>query len=241
MTSQPYSDKEPMLAQNTHPLIELQKVSKSFVMRGYTVEALKDVSLEIWPKDIITISGQSGSGKSTLLNILGLLAEPSKGKATFLGNDVSRMTDDQKTDLRRHNIGFVFQMHRLFPNLTAMENVAIPLLPYMKSLDFDIRERGLKLLREVGLDPDRDRRAFEMSGGEQQRVAIARALMNHPRVILADEPTGNLDEATSDGIIELFKYIHESFNTGVVLVTHNLKYLPIGNKIYYLQKGVLST
>lgn len=113
-------------------------------------------------------------------------------------------------------------------------------LPYTRNLNFDLVERAKGLLAKVGLDPDQDRRAFEMSGGEQQRVAIARALMNNPRVILADEPTGHLDESTSDGIIALIRDIHESMNTGVVLVTHNLKYLPVGNKIYALRNGVLS-
>lgn len=240
MISQPSSNSEQTLIQSDYPLLDLQHVSKSFVMQGYTINALQEVSLEIWPQDIITISGPSGSGKSTLLNILGLLSEPSKGKANFLGQDSSKMTDNQKTDLRRHNIGFVFQMHRLFPNLTALENLAIPLLPYMKNLNFSLMDQARRLLSEVGLNPDKDRRAFEMSGGEQQRVAIARALMNNPRVILADEPTGNLDDVTSDGIIELLTHIHESMNTGVVLVTHNLKYLGVGNKTYYLHNGILT-
>ncbi|HSN94517.1 MAG TPA: ABC transporter ATP-binding protein [Anaerolineaceae bacterium] len=240
MTSQHSLNNELNLTENRTPLMNLEHVSKSFVMRGYTVKALSDVSLEIWPQDIITISGPSGSGKSTLLNILGLLSEPNLGRSEFLGKDTSEMTDDQKTDLRRHNIGFVFQMHRLFPNLTAIENLAIPLLPYINTLNFDLIERARRLLNEVGLDADKDRRAFEMSGGEQQRVAIARALMNDPRVILADEPTGNLDETTSDSIIELIRHIHQSMNTGVVLVTHNLKYLPVGNKTYYLRNGILS-
>ncbi|MFZ3070738.1 MAG: ABC transporter ATP-binding protein [Anaerolineaceae bacterium] len=241
MTLEPSSINQASLVTEEPALIKLDAVSKKFVMKGYTVNALSNVSLEIWPEDIITISGPSGSGKSTLLNLLGMLMDPSSGKVEFLGHDTSTLSDDQRTDLRRNNIGFVFQMHRLFPNLTAIENVAIPLLPYMKSLNFDLIEKAKDLLSKVGLDPNKDRRTFEMSGGEQQRVATARALINNPKVILADEPTGNLDEATSDGIIDLFQYIHETMNTGIVLVTHNLKYLSVGNKACFLRDGKLTS
>lgn len=240
MTLEPSSINQASFAAEESALIKLDAVSKKFVMEGYTVNALRDVSLEIWPEDIVTISGPSGSGKSTLLNLLGMLMDPSSGKVEFLGHDASTLSDDQRTDLRRNNIGFVFQMHRLFPNLTAIENLAIPLLPYTKSLNFDLIDRAKDLLSKVGLDPNKDRRAFEMSGGEQQRVATARALINNPKVILADEPTGNLDEVASDGIIDLFQYIHETMNTGIVLVTHNLKYLSVGNKAYFLREGKLT-
>lgn len=209
-------------------------------MRGYTVKALEKVSMEIMPEDFITISGPSGSGKSTLLNIMGLLTDPNAGKFEFKGQEPIRLSDDQRTDLRRDNIGFVFQMHRLFPNLTALENLAIPIIPYMKRLEFDLVEKARELLDTVGLDPNKDRRAFEMSGGEQQRVAIARALINDPCIILADEPTGNLDEVTSDGIIEIFKNINKGLHTSIVLVTHNSKYFSIGDKSFHMENGAIS-
>ena len=240
MISAPLSVSEPISETADHPLMRLEEVTKTYFMRGYIVKALEKVSMEIMPEDFITISGPSGSGKSTLLNIMGLLTDPNAGVFEFKGQEPVTLSDDQRTDLRRNNIGFVFQMHRLFPNLTAVENLAIPLIPYMKGLEFDLIDKASELLNKVGLDPNKDRRAFEMSGGEQQRVAIARALINDPCIILADEPTGNLDEVTSDGIIEIFKSINESMHTSIVLVTHNSKFFPIGNKTYHMENGVLS-
>jgi len=240
MTSAPLLVSEPIQETAAHTLMRLEKVTKTYFMRGYVVKALEKVSMEILPEDFITISGPSGSGKSTLLNIMGLLTDPNAGIFEFKGQQPVTLSDNERTDLRRNNIGFVFQMHRLFPNLTAVENLAIPLIPYMKGLEFDLVDKARELLNKVGLDPNKDRRAFEMSGGEQQRVAIARALINDPCIILADEPTGNLDEVTSDGIIEIFKSINESMHTSIVLVTHNSKFFPIGNKTYHMENGVIS-
>ncbi len=240
MISAPLSVSEPIPETAAHPLMRLEEVTKTYFMRGYIVKALKKVSMEILPEDFIIISGPSGSGKSTLLNIMGLLTDPNTGIFEFKGQEPVTLNDNERTDLRRNNIGFVFQMHRLFPNLTAVENLAIPLIPYMKGLEFDLVDKARELLNKVGLDPNKDRRTFEMSGGEQQRVAIARALINDPCIILADEPTGNLDEVTSDGIIEIFKSINESMHTSIVLVTHNSKFFPFGNKAYHMENGVIN-
>jgi len=190
-------------------------------MGSVTVEALRGVTFDIQPGDYISIMGPSGCGKSTMLNLLGCLDRPSSGQY-FLGNeDVSQMNDDALSAVRGARLGFVFQSYNLIQQLTVVENIEIPLY-YQERPEHESREQARKLAARVGLEHRLDHKPFELSGGQQQRVAIARALVNDPLVILADEPTGNLDSKSGKEILELFDELHEQGKT-LILVTHDSK------------------
>ena len=199
-------------------VIRLNNIQKSYFLGNQVLPVLKGIDLLISDNEYVALMGPSGSGKSTLMNILGCLDSPSGGSYILNGKDVSKMADDQLADVRNVEIGFVFQQFNLLPRLTALENVALPLI-YAGVAKRDREERAAAMLLKVGLSDRGHHKPNELSGGQSQRVAIARALINNPSILLADEPTGNLDTQTSIEIMELFGKIHDGGNT-VVLVTH---------------------
>ena len=200
------------------PVIQLQNVRKNYYLGKVTIEVLKGISLNIAGNEYVALMGPSGSGKSTLMNIIGCLDTPTSGDYLLNGKAVSRMTENELADVRNKEIGFVFQQFNLLPRLTALENVALPLV-YAGVPKKERTERAKEVLEMVGLADRSHHKPNELSGGQNQRVAIARALINKPSIILADEPTGNLDSRTSKEIMAIFDQIHAAGNT-VVLVTH---------------------
>jgi putative ABC transport system ATP-binding protein len=200
------------------PIIHLDQIRKSYYMGRQELNVLKGIDLHILKNEYVALMGPSGSGKSTLMNILGCLDSPTAGKYILNGHDVSQMPDDQLAEIRNKEIGFVFQQFNLLPRLTALENVALPLV-YAGTPRKQRTEMALDVIQKVGLEDRKDHKPNELSGGQCQRVAIARALVNNPSLILADEPTGNLDSKTSIEIMEIFGKIQSAGNT-VVLVTH---------------------
>src|SRR5919107_1538248 len=200
------------------PIIHLQNIYKSYFMGKQAIPVLKGVSLDIMKNEYVALMGPSGSGKSTLMNILGCLDSPTGGTYILNNHDVSKMADNQLAEVRNKEIGFVFQQFNLLPRLTAAENVALPLV-YAGISKKQRIEEAREVLNKVGLADRSHHKPNELSGGQCQRVAIARALVNHPSIILADEPTGNLDSKTSLEIMEMFEAIQSGGNT-VVLVTH---------------------
>lgn len=202
-------------------MLKISNLTKEFQSGDSKVRAIDNISLEIPTGVFSTIVGKSGSGKSTLLSLLGALDKPSSGTIDVDGEDISKMRDSKLIKYRRDKIGFVFQGYNLIPNLSALENVMIP-LEFTGMSGHDQKDQAIKLLNQVGLDSDKQRRKpGRLSGGEQQRVAIARALANKPKLILADEPTGNLDSATGKIIIKLLKDLAKSENATIVAVTHD--------------------
>jgi putative ABC transport system ATP-binding protein len=202
----------------SNPLIHIEHIARTYEMGGETVHALRDVSLDIHPNEYVALMGPSGSGKSTLMNILGCLDTPSSGVYTFKGLDVNEMTDDDLAEIRNKEIGFVFQTFNLLPRATALKNIELPLIYSGISSD-NRKDRAIKALEDVGLGDRMLHRPNELSGGQRQRVAVARALVTKPSIILADEPTGNLDTKTGIEIMKLFQDLWSKGNT-VILVTH---------------------
>jgi putative ABC transport system ATP-binding protein len=201
-----------------HPILKLRGITRDFKLGSQTVHVLKGIDLDIFKNQYVALMGPSGSGKSTLMNLLGCLDTPTAGSYELNGNDVSRMGDNELAEIRNHEIGFVFQTFNLLPRSTALENVALPLV--YTGLGKEEREaRAAEVLTQVGLADRMDHRPNQLSGGQRQRVAVACALVNNPALILADEPTGNLDSKTSVEIMKLFDDIQAAGNT-VVLVTH---------------------
>ena len=219
-------------------LIELRNVEKIYNEgKENEVRALRGVSLKVHEKDFIAIIGPSGSGKSTLLHMLGCLDKPTKGKVLIDGKDVSKMNDEDLARIRREKIGFIFQTFNLIPTLTALENVELPMKLNGKKAS-EARERARELLKIVGLEKRLDHLPSQLSGGEQQRVAIARALANEPEIILADEPTGNLDSKTGFEIVKLMKKLNREGYT-FVIVTHDLRIADFANKKIRIRDGKL--
>lgn len=216
-------------------IINLQNISKSYYMGKQVLQVLKGITLDINKNEYVALMGPSGSGKSTLMNILGCLDSPTSGTYILNGHDVSKMADSDLADVRNKEIGFVFQQFNLLPRLTAAENVALTLV-YAGIPRKQRNEIALDVLNKVGLGDRSHHKPNELSGGQIQRVAIARALVNNPSIILADEPTGNLDTRTSFEIMELFGQIHESGNT-VVLVTHEVDIANYAKRIIRLRDG----
>ena len=201
-------------------IIQFLEVSKVYPLPGGDVVALDHVTLEIMQGDFIAIMGPSGSGKSTLLNLMGCLDTPTSGTLFIRGRDVSTMSDDELTGLRRDHIGFIFQQFNLIPLLTALENVQYPLI--LKTGDRTCTARCIDVLKSMDLDEQfYSHKPSELSGGQQQRVAIARALVNDPEILLADEPTGNLDSRTGSAIMELLKELNEKRGKTIIMVTHD--------------------
>ncbi len=199
-------------------LIQIKGITKEFRIGSQIIRALREIDLEINKGDYLALMGASGSGKSTLMNILGCLDTPTTGSYFLRGNDVSRMNDDQLAEIRNKEIGFVFQTFNLLPRYSALDNVALPLV-YAGVDKVTRTARATEVLRQVGLSDRMDHKPNELSGGQRQRVAVARALINDPSIILADEPTGNLDSKTSAEIMDLFDRLAKEGNT-IVLVTH---------------------
>ena len=220
-------------------VIHLRDIRKSYFMGRQELEVLKGVSLDIHNNEYVALMGPSGSGKSTLMNILGCLDSPTAGTYVLNGNDVSQMPDDDLAEVRNKEIGFVFQQFNLLPRLTALENVALPLV-YAGIPRKQRNEMAMEVLRKVDLTERSHHRPNELSGGQCQRVAVARALVNNPSIILADEPTGNLDSKTSHEIMELFNRIYDDGNT-VVLVTHEEDISRFARRIIRLRDGVLES
>jgi putative ABC transport system ATP-binding protein len=201
-------------------IIEINHISKEYLLGEQLIYALKDVSLEIKKNEYVALMGPSGSGKSTLMNILGCLDTPTKGTYTLNNTEVSRMDDDQLAFVRNKEIGFVFQTFNLLPRLTSFENVALPLI-YAGIAENERKERTEKVMEMVGLQDRMKNKPNQMSGGQRQRVAIARALINNPSIILADEPTGNLDPETANEVMQLLIRVNREHNTSIVFATHN--------------------
>ncbi len=216
-------------------IIELESIVKNYWIGTIVVKALQSVSFSIDRNEYLAIMGPSGSGKSTLMNLLGCLDTATNGKYVLNGTDVSKMDDNELADVRNSEIGFVFQTFNLLPRYTALENVILPLIYAGKSKSFR-EERAMKVLGDVGLSDRTHHRPNELSGGQRQRVAVARALVNDPSIILADEPTGNLDSKTSEDIMALFGEIHSRGNT-VILVTHEEEIARHAHRIVRLRDG----
>ncbi|TVQ71590.1 MAG: ABC transporter ATP-binding protein [Balneolaceae bacterium] len=221
-----------------NPLLTAENIHKSYTGKAEPVHVLRGVDIRVNSHDLTAIVGASGSGKSTLLHILGGLDRPDKGTIRFRDADLSRMDDEALAGFRNRNIGFVFQFHHLLPEFTALENVFMPGLIAGKSMA-EIRERAEYLLEETGLKQRLDHRPSELSGGEQQRVAVARALMNEPEIIMADEPTGNLDEANTDKLLSVMMDIREKEQTAIIIITHDPRIAGIAPSVYNLHHGQL--
>ena len=220
-------------------IIKLEEIKKDYYMGNQAITVLKGITLDIFKNEYVALMGPSGSGKSTLMNILGCLDSPTGGKYILNGKDVSKMPDDDLAEVRNSEIGFVFQQFNLLPRLSAAENVALPLIYAGVSKKVRI-ERALEALDKVGLADRSHHKSNELSGGQIQRVAIARALVNNPAILLADEPTGNLDSKTSVEVMEIFGKIRAAGNT-VVLVTHEEDIAAYAHRVVRLRDGLVET
>lgn len=220
-------------------IIETHDISKVYRMGTEIINALKSVSIKIHKGEYVAFMGPSGSGKSTLMNIIGCLDTPTGGQYILNGNDVSNMTDNQLAEVRNKEIGFVFQTFNLLPRQTSLENVALPLI-YAGFNKSQREERAQQVLESVGLGTRGKHKPNELSGGQRQRVAIARALINNPSILLADEPTGNLDSKTSYEIMELFENLHSKGNT-IIMVTHEEDIAKYAHRIVRLRDGLIES
>lgn len=223
----------------TKPLIKISNLKRDFVLGNEIVYVLKGIDLVINKGEYVALMGPSGSGKSTLMNLLGCLDTPTSGSYILNGKDVSQMHDDELAEIRNKEIGFVFQTFNLLPRTTALNNVALPMVyaGYSKS---ERNERAKEVLEQVNLGDRMSHQPNQLSGGQRQRVAIARALVNKPSIILADEPTGNLDSKTSEEIMKLFGDIHKSGNT-VILVTHEEEIAAYAHRVIRLRDGMIES
>jgi putative ABC transport system ATP-binding protein len=221
----------------TDPVIELVQVKKTYTMAEETVRALAGVSVTIQPGEYVAVVGPSGSGKSTLMNLIGCLDRPSEGRYRLSGTDVSDMSENQLADVRNRRIGFVFQTFNLLPRLTAYENIELPLI-YQGLPGGQRKERVNKRLDQVGLSDRQKHRPAELSGGQRQRVAVARALVTDPAILLADEPTGNLDQRTGQEILGLFRELHQTGQT-IVLVTHDPHIAQQAERVIEIRDGLV--
>lgn len=220
-----------------NPVISVRDLKKTYIMGTTVVNALQSITLDIFPNEFVALMGPSGSGKSTLMNLLGCLDSPTSGEYILNGINVSSMHDNELAEVRNKQIGFVFQTFNLLPRLSALENVALPLV-YAGIGRTERIEKAKNTLESVGLGDRMYHKPNELSGGQRQRVAIARALVNNPAIILADEPTGNLDTKTSFEIIDIFERLHEMGNT-IILVTHEIDISQHAHRIIRLRDGLV--
>lgn len=233
MVSQPDSTRMP-----ASPVISCRHLSKRYTQGPQQVEVLADINLDVMPGECIAIVGSSGSGKTTLLNMLGGLDLPSGGRIDVAGQDLSSLSDRQRGALRNRYLGFVYQFHHLLGEFSALENVAMPLL-IGGTGSHEASERAQALLHQVGLGHRLTHKPSELSGGERQRVAIARALVADPRCVLMDEPTGNLDRRTAQGIHELMQALNQRLSTSFVVVTHDEQFASTLDRVFLLKNGCL--
>jgi putative ABC transport system ATP-binding protein len=222
-----------------NPLIQITNIKRDFVLGNEVVYVLKGIDLEINKGEYVALMGPSGSGKSTLMNLLGCLDTPTSGSYILNGKDVSKMHDDELAEIRNKEIGFVFQTFNLLPRTTALDNVALPMV-YAGFSKSERKVRAEEVLNQVGLADRMDHQPNQLSGGQRQRVAVARALVNSPSIILADEPTGNLDSKTSEEIMKLFGDIHKLGNT-VIVVTHEEEVAAYAHRIIRLRDGMIES
>ena len=224
---------------NSKTLLELKNVSKSYFSNDDLFYALKDVSLKINQGEFVSITGPSGSGKSTLMHIVGLLDNPTSGEIFLEGQEISKFKEHQLAQVRNITLGFVFQQFNLLPKTSALENVILPLL-YSDVPKKDRVGLGIQMLEKVGLGDKLKNTPAQLSGGQQQRVAIARALINNPKIILADEPTGNLDSKSGASIMELFHHLHDQEKRTIVFVTHDLDLAKQAKRIIIIKDGKIA-
>lgn len=219
-------------------LLETKNLSKHFSEGELRVDVLKGIDFSINKNESVAIIGASGSGKSTLLHLLGGLDIPDEGEIVINDEDISKLNDEQRGEMRNKHLGFIYQFHHLLPEFSALENVAMPLL-IRRSNEKEAFDKANTLLEKVGLAKRVQHRPGELSGGERQRAAIARALVTEPACILADEPTGNLDEKTADQVFELILELNQSLGTSLIMVTHNLELSKRVDRVVELKEGVL--
>jgi putative ABC transport system ATP-binding protein len=220
-------------------MIELKNVCKDYIVGNETTRILHDVSLTIKEKEFVSIMGSSGSGKSTLMHIMGFLDTPTSGKIFLDGKDVSKLSDNKLSAARGEYVGFVFQQFNLINNLTVLENVLLPAIYVRKKTDYDFKKKAIELLTRFGIYERKDYLPNKISGGQQQRVAIARALIMSPKIIFADEPTGNLDSRNGAEIISLLSELNKDFGVTIVIVTHEEHIAQEAKRRLFIKDGIL--
>jgi len=222
---------------NNNIILKLENINKSYKEKIEKLEIIKGLNLEVKEGEFLSILGKSGSGKSTLLNLIGMLDIPDEGKIYYNGNEIKSFKEKERDRMRNKVLGFIFQFHYLLSEFNALENVMLPAFIKNKESKIDIEKRAKELLCEMELGERLKHKPSELSGGEKQRVAIARALINSPSILLADEPTGNLDEETSSTIHNILKRINKTMNQTIIVVTHSNELASIADKRLYLKKG----
>ena len=224
----------------SQPIVELNKITRTYLQGAIEVKAVSDFSIKINPGDFAVLCGPSGSGKTTVLNMIGALDEPTSGRVSIEGEDLSRLNRSEISALRRDRIGFVFQSYNLIPVLTAYENAEF-VLALQGVKESERRERVMTILKEVGLEGLEDRRPDEMSGGQQQRVAIARAIVTRPAIVLADEPTANVDSATAEALLDLMQALNENDGVTFRFSTHDQRVIDRAKRVIHLRDGLLES
>jgi lipoprotein-releasing system ATP-binding protein len=223
----------------THPILEARNVHKSFTQGPVTLEVLQGVAMSVATGERIAIVGASGSGKTTLLQILGGLDRPTTGQVLVDGKDIHEQSEQERGALRNRALGFVYQFHHLLPEFSALENVAMPLLVRRMKVA-EARDRARRLLERVGLGQRLNHRPDQLSGGERQRAAVARALVTEPKIVLADEPTGNLDGTNAEAVFALMLELNRELGTSLIVVTHDMRLASRMERIFAIEKGVLT-
>lgn len=220
-------------------ILKLENLEKKYSEKTEELHIIRNLNFSVEEGEFISILGRSGSGKSTLLNIIGLLDKADSGKIFIDGKEVEKLSEEERDKIKNEMIGFVFQFHYLLPEFTALENVMLPALLNNFEKKSEIEQKALELLKKVGLEERKNHKPSQLSGGEKQRVAIARALINSPKILLADEPTGNLDEETSEMIFKILKDINKKEKQTIIVVTHSKDLAEISDRQVYLKKGIL--